>query len=237
VDRPALVSLTFDDGLRCQLEQAVPVLNQYGFHGTFFPTANTDSVHEAWRGAVTRGWRKITWSEGDISELRKMIVTGHEIGSHSISHHAATMREHPDDEARKSKQLIKDWVGMEPSSFCYPYYISHSYLAAAVERAGYEQARGGHRASYYTIPEDSSFDRFNVDCRQAKQDDVVSEWIRPNCWHILTFHGIGDEHCGWMPIGVDRFRAMMAELAGYQDKHMVEIVTFKEGAERFRRTQ
>jgi hypothetical protein len=40
-----------------------------------------------------------------------------------------------------------------------------------------------------------------------------------------------------MPIGVDRFRAMMAELAGYQDKHMVEIVTFKEGAERFRRTQ
>src|SRR6266851_5617228 len=44
MDKPALVSLTFDDGLRCQFEKAVPILDRYGFPGTFFLVANTDPV-------------------------------------------------------------------------------------------------------------------------------------------------------------------------------------------------
>jgi hypothetical protein len=51
------------------------------------------------------------------------------------------MPKQPDDEARKSKQLIDGWLGTKVSSFCYPYYISHGYLADAVQNAGYEQAR------------------------------------------------------------------------------------------------
>jgi hypothetical protein len=39
MDKPALVSLTFDDGLRCQFEQAVPILDRHGFPATFFLVA------------------------------------------------------------------------------------------------------------------------------------------------------------------------------------------------------
>jgi peptidoglycan/xylan/chitin deacetylase (PgdA/CDA1 family) len=46
MNSPALVSLTFDDGLRCQFEQAVPILDQHGFSATFFLIANANSTHE-----------------------------------------------------------------------------------------------------------------------------------------------------------------------------------------------
>ena len=68
-------------------------------------------------------------------------------------------------------------------------------------------------ASYYDISKSKSLDRFNVDCRQISQNENISEWVRPGCWHVLTFHAIGDERDGWEPITADQFSANMAELA------------------------
>jgi peptidoglycan/xylan/chitin deacetylase (PgdA/CDA1 family) len=233
----ALVTLTFDDGLRCQFESAVPVLDQLGFPATFFLTANTDSVHEPWLGERTKGWRKIDWREEDISTLKKVIRSGHEIGSHSVTHHGDKMREHPQIEASKSKQLIEGWVEAEVSSFSYPYYNSHAFLVDAVKSAGYGQARGGAQASYYAIPDDGSLDRFNIDCRQISRNENVSGWVRPRCWHILTYHGIGGPQDGWEPISFPEFTQQMTELATHRKSGAVEIVTFKDGAERLRRGQ
>ena len=36
----ALVSLTFDDGFRCQFEKALPILDAYDIPATFFLIAN-----------------------------------------------------------------------------------------------------------------------------------------------------------------------------------------------------
>jgi|SRR5208282_1148833 len=236
----SLISLTFDDGLRCQFQRALPILNQYGFPATFFLIANPESTHESWYGHVNDWW-KIDWREEDILALKKAINDGHEIGSHSVTHHLDKMPKHPDDEARKSKQLIEGWLGTEVSSFAYPYYRSHAYLADAVEHAGYEQARGGGappnygpRASYYTIPADGSLDRFNVDCRQISKNENVGGWVRPDSWHVLTFHGIGGEQDGWEPITIAEFARQMAELEKHRDSGAVEVVTFKDGASRFR---
>lgn len=75
----ALVSLTFDDGLICQFERAVPILDQHGLPATFFLIANRDRMHE-------RRWPKIDWGDEDKRPLKGMIQRGHEIGSHSVSH-------------------------------------------------------------------------------------------------------------------------------------------------------
>jgi peptidoglycan/xylan/chitin deacetylase (PgdA/CDA1 family) len=225
----SLISLTFDDGLRCQFEKAVPILDHYGMPATFFLTANRDSTHESW-DRHRDDWWKIDWREDDIAYLRRLINDGHEIGSHSLTHHLQRMQGNPRAEACESKELIEGWLGTKITSFCYPYYSSHAYLADAVRNAGYQQARGGALASYYAISAERSFDRFNVDCRQVSPGDNVSQWLRPGCWHILTFHAIGDQRDGWEPISEGRFATMMAELARYRDDGAddgaVEILPF-----------
>ncbi len=143
------------------------------------------------------------------------------------------MQANPLAEASESKERIEDWLETKVTSFCYPYYSSHDYLADAVEIAGYEQVRAGAgRKTYYVVPGHRSFDRFNVDCRQISANDRVSEWVQPGCWHILTFHAIGNQRDGWEPIGKERFAGLMAELAEYRDAGTIEILTFKSGAAR-----
>jgi len=235
------VSITFDDGLRCQFERAVPVLNKYGMPATFFLIANRNSTHDLWSGHVD-DWCKIDWRPDDITMLKQLLRDGHEIGSHSVSHHPTNLKtaDQSDFEARESKRLIEEWIGAPVASFCYPFYWSHAYLAEAVRKAGYQQARGGGVApeyvpgsSYYGASDSGSLDRFNVDCRQISHNESVSEWLRPGCWHVLTFHAIGADRDGWEPISEDQFSAAMAELAGYRDAGTVEVLTFAEAAKRF----
>jgi peptidoglycan/xylan/chitin deacetylase (PgdA/CDA1 family) len=231
MDKPALISLTFDDGFRCQFDQALPILDHHGIPATFFLIANRQPIHEIENHK--NEWWKIDWRDEDILMLRKAIQGGHEVGSHSVTHDGRKMPTQPEFEARESKKLIEGWLGREISSFCYPFYRSHVYLADAVKNAGYAQARAGAGASYYASHD--TLDWLKLDCRQAAENHNVKEWIRPGCWHILTFHGIGDRRSGWEPISVDRFTAMVSELAGYRDSNAVDIATFEQGAQRFRR--
>jgi len=242
MNSPALVSITFDDGFRCQFDKAVPILNRHGFPATFFLIANQELTHDRWSRQHDTDWWKIDWREDDIVMLKELVQNGHEIGSHSVTHNPYVMQSQPEVEVRDSKRMIEDWIGMKVPSFCYPFYRSHSYLAHYVRSAGHEQARGGGgilngyvpRASYYAIP-DGSLDRFNVDCRQISTGENVAGWVRPACWHVLTYHGIGDERDGWAAITVNEFTRQMDELAKHRDSGDVEVVTFRDGASRFPR--
>jgi peptidoglycan/xylan/chitin deacetylase (PgdA/CDA1 family) len=231
------VSLTFDDGLRCQFEQAVPILDRYGLHGTFFLTANPSAIHIDW--CKHPDWRKVEWNSDDIQFLKSMAQRGHEIGSHSVWHKDPDPRSQifrrdfdATFEATESKRLIENWLEMEIPSFCYPFCKKPDSLKNAVIAAGYKQARAGADASYYPVR--SSIDHFDVDCRLIKESEIVGEWIRPNCWHVLMFHGIGTLKDGWAPITVAAFNRQMEELAKHRDSGAVEVVTFKNGSGSFR---
>ncbi len=227
----ARLSLTFDDGLRCQFEQAVPILDHYSFPATFFLIANTDPIHTD--GFKHPDWHKTDWSEEDIQFFKSMVQRGHEIGAHSIHHRHPFLDNDPEGEAEGSKQWIESRLEREISSYCYPFYYITQPIKNAVISAGYKQARGKARSSYYT--QQSSLDWFEVDCHQiSKKNENVGKWVRSSCWHVLTFHGIGGEQDGWEPITVAEFARQMAELAKHRDCGAVEIVTFKEGAERLR---
>jgi len=90
----ALISLTFDDGLRCQFEHAVPILDRHGFQATFFLVANTDPIHTD--GYSHPAWSKTDWNENDIQFVKGMIQTGHEIGAHSVHHRQPVLRQQPE---------------------------------------------------------------------------------------------------------------------------------------------
>lgn len=229
--KPALVSLTFDDGLRCQFERAVPILDRYGFPATFFLVANTDPIHTD--GGQHPDWRKINWSREDIQYLKDLIQRGHEIGAHSMTHRRPELNNDPKFEAEGSKQWIETRLGVKTFSYCYPFYHVTKPIKDAVIEAGYKQARAGHDAAYYSLHD--CLDWFQLDCRQITQKENVSEWIEPGRWHILVFHGIGTWDDGWEPVTAEQLAAQMAELASYRDSGAVEVLTFKEGAGRVRR--
>jgi peptidoglycan/xylan/chitin deacetylase (PgdA/CDA1 family) len=228
--RKALISLTFDDGLLCQFERAVPVLDHYGFPATFFLVANTESVFaDPWAEAKGYTWHKISWSADEIRLLKGMADGGHEIASHTVKHERQPTD--PVYEATESKRLIEGWMGTEASSFCYPFYDTIHAFKEPVIAAGYRQARAGKQNSFYASGK--SIDPFAVDCRQiAQTGEDVGAWVRPGCWHVVTFHGIGTEKDGWEPVTEVEFSRLMDGLARLRDAGQVEVVTFKEGAER-----
>ena len=236
----SLISITFDDGFRCQFESALPILDSHGLKATFFLIANDLPTHDRYTGLHDNDWWKIDWRDDDIVMLKEVVEAGHEIGSHSVSHHPDMLPIQSEIEARQSKRLIEDRLGIEVSSFCFPFYWSHSCLANAVKDAGYEQARGGgvaphYRplASYYPFSTGAALDRFNVDCRQISQHgENVGDWLRDGCWHVLTYHGIGGDQDGWEPITVEQFSSQIAELARCRNSGEVEVVTFKDGMSR-----
>jgi peptidoglycan/xylan/chitin deacetylase (PgdA/CDA1 family) len=231
MDKPALISLTFDDGLRCQFEQGVPILDRYAFPATFFVIANTDPIFTDGFADHLK-WPKIEWAEKDIQLLKGMVQQGHEIASHTLNHKWQPIMATPDREALESKQQIEEWMGIEIPSFSYPFYRSINFLRDAAIKAGYRQARTGAQNSYYTSL--SSSDCFGIDCRQISKNENIDRWVQPGCWHVLTFHGIGGEQDGWEPITVEQFAMQMAELAKHRDSGAVEVVTFKDGADRLR---
>lgn len=247
-----IISLTFDDGLRCQIERAVPILDQYGLPATFFIAANTSPVHLDY--CPHPPWRKIEWNSADIGALQDMARRGHEIGSHSVWHkHSEDPSFRPvddrgyraKDEAEESKRLIQGRMEMEISSFCYPFCAKGGGLKEAVEAAGYKQARAGSSGAYYRIGDSLGY--FDVDCRHIgandRREDVASWVCHGDQWHVLMFHGIGEVHepldpnkdpDGWCSISPQEFAREMSELAAYRDAGEVEVLTFADAAERMR---
>jgi len=240
-----IVSLTFDDGLRCQIERGVPVLDQHGLPATFFIAANVSPMHLDY--CPHAPWRKIEWNAPDIRTLKDMVRRGHEIGSHSVSHKHSESRHlrptHDQEydakyEAEESKRLISDRMEMGITSFCYPFCGKGGGLKEAVGAAEYTQARAGAGGAYYPIGD--PLDCLDVDCRFAGQsgrrEDVTSWKRHGDHWHVLTFHGIGPiaDTEGWLSISPEEFAREMSELAAYRHAGEVEVLTFADAARRMR---
>ena len=64
----AAVSLSYDDALNSQLDQALPALTKYGFKATFYLTLNSEAYQT----------RQQEW--------QALAKAGHELGNHSIHH-------------------------------------------------------------------------------------------------------------------------------------------------------
>lgn len=63
-----IISLTFDDGLDCHLDTAIPLLDRFGLHGTFFIDVGSE------RFARRR------------DEWQTTAANGHELGNHTVFH-------------------------------------------------------------------------------------------------------------------------------------------------------
>lgn len=64
----AAVVFTYDDGLDCHLDVAIPQLDEFGFKGTFYCTGNSQSLYNR------------------MEEWRQIAKNGHELGNHTLFH-------------------------------------------------------------------------------------------------------------------------------------------------------
>ncbi len=129
-DCAAAISYTFDDGLRDQFTLGAPMLNEFGFKGTFFvipgKIAGTTAEAEQ-RKNDKRAWGTITWAE-----LQNMNAQGHEIASHAWSHRSL-VKVPPDEiesELIQSYDAIKAHTGKPPLTLAFPFNQSTPEIQA-----------------------------------------------------------------------------------------------------------
>jgi peptidoglycan/xylan/chitin deacetylase (PgdA/CDA1 family) len=170
-DARAAVSLTFDDALPSHLNKAVPILNRYGLHATFFiftDNVKTDATWERW-GEVARA--------------------GHELGSHSKSHPPLSELNNPRRiriEINGSAETIKAKTGVRPISFAYPFSDVDDIIRRRVRDA-------------YFVDRDSCRIWGGAGFKAAAAITNIEQAVDRGEWFFCMMHGIDDKSFKAMP--------------------------------------
>lgn len=129
-DRVAALSYTFDDGLRDHYTLAAPMLEEFGFLGTFFiigkVVAETDELAAAKKPGAHGA---VSWAQ-----IKDLAARGHEIGNHSWSHRQLVKctPEELTEEIERNRTVLTEKLGVAPLTFCYPGNGSNEAVRAAV---------------------------------------------------------------------------------------------------------
>jgi peptidoglycan/xylan/chitin deacetylase (PgdA/CDA1 family) len=134
--RPVIV--TFDDGYRDCVNNAVPILKEHGFTATFYIVAGLVGKTSRWL-VKERG---LELPLADWGLLRDLHAAGLELGSHGLTHarltelSPAACRE----ELLESRHLMKDRLGHEVRHLAYPFGCFDDRVRALAEEVGFRSA-------------------------------------------------------------------------------------------------
>ena len=115
-----VVILNFYDDDKDQFTNAKPILDKYGFKGTFFIVCNwaiSDNTILTWQN-ISKLYSRMSWQ--DITQLYR---EGHDIESHSTTHQVLNKlsADDLDYEVGQSKQCIHNHLGVYPAIFSAPH--------------------------------------------------------------------------------------------------------------------
>ncbi|HNT98569.1 MAG TPA: polysaccharide deacetylase family protein [Elusimicrobiales bacterium] len=110
--------ITFDDGYRNNLTEALPVLAGFGFPCVVFMVSEAVGGENFWRGGGEAGTEMLS-----AEELRSLAAKGVEIGSHTMRHRnlAGAGGGEALEELAGSKARLEEILGAPVTSFAYPY--------------------------------------------------------------------------------------------------------------------
>ncbi len=115
---PDAVVVTFDDGLRDNVEHAVPVLESRGIRGVFFAIAGVLGGDTRWDHKAFRIAPHMT-----ADDLRSLVRAGHEVGNHTFTHQRLPKLSY-DEQAREigeAHAVLTSILGCAPVALAYPY--------------------------------------------------------------------------------------------------------------------
>ncbi len=219
-DRTAAISLTFDDAMQTQIENAGPVLDKHNLRGTFFVITGSSG----------------TWLQR-ADDWRRLASQGNEIASHTVTHPCLLpeIEPHSQDyspemmhkELRDSARDIMARLGTERGlTFAYAcgnmsfgpplaqarnqaLYIddvAESYFAARGYGGGGSVAP--EELNILTVPDLGLTAGRDFPGLLAMMDPAV----RQHQWGIFAFHGVGGE---WLSVSTQA----LDELASYLQRH------------------
>jgi peptidoglycan/xylan/chitin deacetylase (PgdA/CDA1 family) len=131
------VLLTFDDGYRDNLENAVPVLREHGFTAAVFPVLDLSRRLNCWDQAPALRAPLL-----DERELRAVEDAGLELGSHTMTHPWLTRSGAAElaDELARSREVLARVAARPLPVLAYPYGDVDARVKRAVLEAGYSAA-------------------------------------------------------------------------------------------------
>ncbi|MFT5758841.1 MAG: peptidoglycan/xylan/chitin deacetylase (PgdA/CDA1 family) [Alteromonadaceae bacterium] len=197
-DVKAAVSLSYDDALNSQLDNAIPALEQHGFKGTFYLVLSSDNV------------------VNKLAQWRAIAARGHELGNHTINHHCrgsqpnrAWVKPENDLDKRTLKSIINEITNANRFLTFIDGHTTRTFSVPCtdniVEGKDYlleiEQYFVGIKSHVGNAP--NSMDNFNIfrtpvyapsNVTGAELIAYVDSAATAGTIANITFHGIGGDH-------------------------------------------
>jgi peptidoglycan/xylan/chitin deacetylase (PgdA/CDA1 family) len=125
------VAISFDDGYASVAREALPLLERRGLAATVFCVARRLGQASEWPSRAA--WAPVL-PLASAQELARLAAAGWEVGSHGLEH------EPGDAGFAESRELLEARVGVEVTSFAYPYGVVPPDARSALADAGYAAA-------------------------------------------------------------------------------------------------
>lgn len=132
------VAITFDDGISCVYENALPILQEFDYPASVFVVSGRVGGYNDYAEVFGFPRRRMLTTY----EIRVLAESGVDIGSHTANHLwlGKTEKAVVAKELQDSKAVLEDILGREVAHFAYPFGSWNLMARNAVIEAGYTGA-------------------------------------------------------------------------------------------------
>jgi peptidoglycan/xylan/chitin deacetylase (PgdA/CDA1 family) len=165
--------VTFDDGLECTFDYALPILKKHDVRATFFavPSCVDSGVFHSSKG----DWKTASWER-----LLEAQAEGHEIGNHTQTHveFEGLPLDEQISEITRAHEVFKEH-GIQTKTFCFPRGSYDDSSCEALAKAGYDNAFLLTDRGFQRLPDVKFYTRSIVQFTDSPTKFFSRFFIRP----------------------------------------------------------
>lgn len=180
-----LVTLTLDDGAKSQYQNAWPIMQKYGFRGTFYIT--TGNLDGYWYMTPTM--------------VQNLYKAGNHIGAHTIDHKdlVTLSNEEVERELREPQEYLEKLLGTSIKDFATPYGSFNDSVMTHIKQ--YYRSHRGVNEGLNSKQPSNVYNLLVRNIYNTTSADQVKSWVteakNKNVWVILLYHEVTDNPDQW----------------------------------------